>query len=308
VSIVVTPYQDDDPAWHALRAPNIGASEVAALLGAHDFMTAFGLWARKTGRLEPQPDDAAMEAGRDLEPVVLTKLRRLVPQWDIVQPRQYYCDPELRLGASPDLFATRPDGARGVIEIKTAAAEIWEQKWQGPDGPRPPDGYVIQVVVQRMLTGASWGAVACLVIGHGLRLHVMDVPIEPALEERVRHEVRAFWRLVDQDTPPDPDYGRDAEAIRRIWRQSDDVEIDLRGDNKLPDLILRREAQQAVRLAADKELKTIDAELLHKLGPAERARYAGGVITAKTVHKAAHPVRASTYRLLRVYPDRENTV
>lgn len=308
MSVIVTPYQDEnDPAWHALRAPNIGASEAAAVMGAHDFLTPFGLWARKSGHLEALKDTAAMAAGRDLEPVVLKRLRRQMPQWDIVQPRLYYCDPDLRLAASPDLFARRSDGARGVVEIKTTSAESWQQRWQGPDAPEPPLGVAIQCLVQQMLTSTVWAAVACLVIGHGLELHIMDVPVEPELTKRIRREVQAFWRLVDEGQPPDPDYGRDHQAIRRVWRQGDDVEIDLTGSNELPGLILRREAQTAVRSMADKELKAIDAELLHKLGPAERARYAGGVLTAKTIHRKAYESPATTYRQLRVTPDRENT-
>jgi predicted phage-related endonuclease len=310
VTIIVTPYQDEhDPAWHALRVPNIGASEAAAVMGAHDFLTPFELWARKSGHLEAREQTDAMEAGQDLEPVVIKKLRRQMPQWtDIVQPRRYYCDPELRLGASPDLFVRRPGNAQGVVEIKTASPESWQKYWQGATGPEPPLGVAIQCLVQQMLTQTDWAGVACLVIGRGLTLHVMDVPASPELTERIRREVKAFWKMVDEGRPPPPDYGRDAEAIRRVWRQGDDVEIDLRGDNELPDLVARREAQAAIRGAADKELKAINAELLHKLGAAERARYANGIITAKTIHKAAHQVRETTYRDLRVRPDREHIV
>ena len=41
----------DEAQWHALRAPNVGCSEVAALLGIHPYQTGYGLAARKLGKL-----------------------------------------------------------------------------------------------------------------------------------------------------------------------------------------------------------------------------------------------------------------
>ena len=51
-----------------LRQRDVTASQIAALLGVHPYVTPFQLWAEKTGKLVPvQDDNAVLRRGRLLE-------------------------------------------------------------------------------------------------------------------------------------------------------------------------------------------------------------------------------------------------
>lgn len=68
--------------WLDLRRQNVGASEIAALLGSHPYLSAYGLAGDKSGRIPKQyHDSAAMERGRELEPIAIRKLGRMFPHW-----------------------------------------------------------------------------------------------------------------------------------------------------------------------------------------------------------------------------------
>src|SRR4051794_23031293 len=85
MSTVVTAIQSDEH-WHALREQVIGASEAAALVGEHEYLTYWALWARKSRKLPPIEDNDAMERGRYLEPVAVKMIRDKNPTWDVWAP------------------------------------------------------------------------------------------------------------------------------------------------------------------------------------------------------------------------------
>ena len=76
-------------------------------------MTPYGLWALKRGLLTDQGNETpAMRRGRLLEPIALQLLQEEKPDWVIAPHPFYYRDGALRLGASPDALASRPDISR----------------------------------------------------------------------------------------------------------------------------------------------------------------------------------------------------
>ena len=50
--------------WHAMRASNVGCSEIGALFGVHEYLTGYALAARKLGLLDSPVDDAVLRRGR----------------------------------------------------------------------------------------------------------------------------------------------------------------------------------------------------------------------------------------------------
>ena len=55
-----------------------------------------------------------------------------------------------------------------------------------------------------------------------------------------------FWRNVEQGVEPEPDYERDADVIRAMWRKETEplAEIDLSDNNIIPLLLEERAALQ----------------------------------------------------------------
>jgi YqaJ-like recombinase protein len=305
MSVIVTPIENNAQ-WHALRRNVVGASEAGALVGVHEYLSYFALWARKSGKLPPIEDNPAMERGRRLEPVAIDLIRDRFPQWNIVVPHEHYADQQFGVGATPDLFAHDETRGTGVIQIKSVAPSVLRRGWRGEsDAIAPPTWIGIQARMEAYLTGADWAAVAALVVDHEIDLHVIEVPMHRAVVETIRTEALRFWEMVFSGRQPDPDYARDGELIRAMLKKDDGSEIDLSGDNELPDLLDQRETVMALAKQYEEEARTINARLLHRLGNAASGRLKDGYISAKTINRPAYQVKPSSYRQLRVVRDKE---
>jgi hypothetical protein len=293
--------------WLSLRPGHVGCSEVAALTGDHDFLTAYALAMRKTGRIDEADETPSMRRGKLLEPIAIQLLQEQFPAWRIEQPAACFVDDEARLIGTPDLLVHAPDLGPGVVQIKNPEPSVFRDTWHDDaDGPAelsPPIGHAIQVTAEAYLTGSTFAVLAALVVGHGVELHVVDIPVRADVIARIKSELAAFWRLLDAGRMPDPDYGRDADIIRGFYRQDDGTELDLTADNELPEIVRERELHAQLRKTADDAVRAADARILHRIGAATRARFAGGTISAKTVHRASYAVPATHYRQLRFRRD-----
>jgi predicted phage-related endonuclease len=278
---------------------------VSALLGANEYLSAFSLWATKSGLVaNTTEDNPAMRRGRLLEPIALQMLAEDHPQW-IVEPNTipggaYYQDPELRLGATPDGFVTCPNRGRGIAQVKSIAPSVFREKWQ-PNGevPEVPIGYAIQTICEAHLSSAQWACVVAIVVDHGIRIEVVDVPIHAPLIARVRQEVANFWKMVDEGREPEPDYGKDAALIEQLFARPEEIEIDLTAENELPEVVAEY-VNLGKSIAEISELrKARRANILHKLGNATAARIATGRVTAKSIKRKGYVVEPSTYRAIK---------
>jgi len=297
--------------WLALRSGDITASSVSALLGVHDYISAYGIWMLKTGRLtEDSETSPAMERGRMLEPVAVQLLRERHPDWSITHNegagRVYLRDPTIRLGATIDVFATDAAGTPIIVQIKSVESSVFRRKWMQDGEAIPPLGAAVQTVTEAHLAGAARAIVTPLVVGFGLEMPEIDVPLHEGVIDRVRAEVEAFWRLVESGRTPEPDYGRDAGLIAELYAEDDGEVIDLRHDNRIVDLIAARTERMASIREAEAELKPINAEILAKIGTAATALVQGGRLTAKTVHRKEFTVAASSHRRISFKADRED--
>lgn len=292
----------DRASWLAMRQRDVTASVAGALLGVHEFTSAWGLWALKSGKITEDPTETPpMRRGRLLEPVAVEMLREDRPEWEITRGAVYYRDPEARIGATPDALARCPTRGLGAIQIKTVEPSILRRKWRQDDGTfEPPLWIAVQAIVEAELTGAAWACVAALSVGHGLDLHVIDVPLTPGIMPRLREAVADFWRRVESGEAPDPDFARDAAVLARLYPADDGTEVDLSADNRLPEILARRVEVRDIIKAAEKEADEIDAEIKAKIGPHARAHVPGWRVTFKSSERSAYRVEAKTIRTLRV--------
>jgi predicted phage-related endonuclease len=299
--------------WLGLRQQDVTASVIGALLGVHEYTTPLNLWALKSGLVTEDPEETApMKRGRLLEPVALQLLREERPRWRVAAGGMYYRDPDARMGATPDAFVTDLDRPGfGICQIKTVDGGKFSRVWRDKedDGAiRPPLWIVVQAIVEAHLTGANWACVAALTVGFGLDLYVVDIPIHAGLIDRLKGEVAEFWNRVAEGRPYDPDFGKDAALIARMYADDDGRTIDLSARNDLPDLLARRaelKAREADGNAAEKERKVIDVELIAALGHAAAGRLADGtIVEAKTVRRGEYVVKAGSYRSVKVKPGR----
>lgn len=285
----------DRAAWLSRRQKDVTASAVGALLGAHEYLTAYRLFALKSGLLAEDPEETpAMVRGRLLEPVAIELLRELHPSWTITTPGAYWRDPVARIGATPDALAKDPlRNGFGVVQIKSVEPSIFRRKWRAEDGTvELPIWIAVQALVEAHLTGASWAAVAALRVGFGLDIDVIDIPLHPGLIERVKAETEAFWRAVENGQPPDPDYGRDGDVIAALYPFKHDLPpIDLSADNRLPEIVTEREELMARTRVDEKRKKEIDAEIAEKLAGHSLGVLADGTRIMRTMQERSYKAR-----------------
>lgn len=298
-SIAIT----DREQWLKLRLNDVTASAAGALLGEHEYLTGYGLWLEKAGK---SPSDGEMteaqERGIELEPIALRRLRKQQPTWNVWNPGVYLRDTDARVGATPDAFVQDPERGLGVVQFKSVQPYMFRKKWRTEEGGvEPPLWIAVQAMLEAHLARAQWAAVGALVISYGIELHMVDVPIKPGVIRRIYQETEKFWQLVASGETPSLDYARDADLIAQVYDKDDGSEIDLTGDNELPEVFDQLlEAREDKANAAAKE-KTARAELLSKIGNASLARLADGrLISAKSQRRAGYVVKATEFRAIRI--------
>lgn len=289
--------------WLALRRRDVTASVAAALLGVDPYRSRYRLWMEKAGRVSEDVEETdAMLRGKMLEAPALKMLSVDRPRWKVWQPNVYLRDPDARMGATPDAYAADPDRAGfGVIQVKSVSPRAFKRNWLDEDGEAEPPLYVaIQTIQEAHLSGASWAAVLALIIDDGIRVRLFDVPIHAGIIKRLREETAKFWRSIEANEPPDPDYGRDGALIAGIYAEDNGREIDLSGDNMLPALLEERAQIKSQMRAAKARVDEIDAEIIAKLGEHERAFVPGWSIKRPLVHRRGFYVEPTSYRKLTI--------
>lgn len=142
--------------WLAGRTNGIGASEMAAIVGLHPWLSATELWQLKTGRKKKADlsSDAAVSLGVRSEDA-LRNLFMAKHYGDF--ELEYYPFDMLFQKERPWQYATldgelirKTDGKRGILEIKTATPI--GVKWKEWDG-KIPQYYYIQILSQFLATG-----------------------------------------------------------------------------------------------------------------------------------------------------------
>jgi predicted phage-related endonuclease len=215
-----------------------------------------------------------------------------------------WIDDETHICATPDALATRPDRpGPGVIQVKSVDPLAFKRSWINETGDiEPPLHVLIQTAVEMHMVGASWGVVVALVIGQGVDLHIIDMPVIHGLMGKLITANKDFWRRVDMGERPPADYNRDLALIAQLNKAvSDRIEpIDLSGDNSFRAAIA--DYLDASRLVSEysKAKARAEAEIRDKLGDATAATAGDFLVTAKLVTRAEHMTKASSYRQLRV--------
>lgn len=297
----------NEAAWHRLRSKDITASVAGALIGEHEFTTLYDLWALKSGRIFQDPEETpSIKRGRLLEPVAVQLLHEMHPEWEIEHNTgktvKYYRDTESRLGATPDVIASCPSKGRGIVQIKSVEKSAFRRKWIGEnETPEPPLWIAVQAIIEAYMTGSEWAAVAPLVIGYGIEMPIINIPLIPGVVDRIKQECHAFWSMIERGEEPKPDYIRDAATIDALYAVDDGGEVDLSQDQLLRAKLIERTRLSVLKKECDASLGAIDAEVKAKMKGASLAHLAGGdKITWRTQRKIGQDGRVSAFRVLRV--------
>jgi hypothetical protein len=306
---------EDHLRLHPLRKKDITASVVSVLFGASEYQTPLGLYHIKNGDVEEENDEplisddeislSPMGRGLLMEDPAEKMLRLLKPDWEVEKNKFYYRDPELRVGATPDLIVRDPKRGLGVVQVKNPEASIY-RTWVQEDGSiEPPVDYAIQNILEAYLTGAEWAAVGAFVVSHRTTFKLIPVDIHPGILARIRYEVADFWKRIEEHRPYPADYAKDGALIAQLYPKDNGIEIDLSADNELPGYVEMLEQGREKEKFGAADAKIAKTAIAAKMGEASFARLADGRrISFKTQRRAGYVVEDGTTRPIRILKGR----
>ena len=318
MTIEARPIEDREE-WLKWREDDMTASVGGCLFGAevHPYTTAYQQWALKSGLVKSSPIDAKLaRRGHYVEKIAPDIIAEERPDWHVVPNPYYYRDPDARIGATPDLWARRPDiEGTGLIDVKSVGGLTF-RKWKDRDtgDTELPVWMAIQVNIQAALVSqywgsepVNWGAVAAITIGDaGLDIEILDVPLLPGLFKNFRELARDFWKRVENKEPYPIDWGKDAGTVLDMYADEDSSIKDLSSDERIVAILDERvfcKQLEADGNEAEKRRRILDAEIISILGNVAKGRLADGrLIVAETVKRKGYTVAPSSYRAVKVKP------
>ena len=302
------------------RTRGIGGSDVGAILGVNRWKSGYDVWQDKMGVSEDVPDNAAMEWGRRLEEPVAQAFAQAVGADSLEEPA-YYANPKYSwLGGHADRLYTL-NGARGVLEVKTAGSHVassWGESGATFESPTQawthvPESYLCQLAYYQAVFERPVGGVAVLIGGRDFRYYLIqrDRAFEDDLLSRLDH----WWTTYVLGQTPPPIQSSE-EADQQFPDVDDDADTLKPDDDVLADIDrLRAVKERLAELTAEK--KGLEGRIKGGLGEAPAMQDHQGKIAvswrARTARRLdqkllreRHPDAASdctvetTYRVLRV--------
>lgn len=229
--------------WLMRRRKTIGGSDAAGIVGLSRWASPFSVWADKTGRAAEKEDTEAMRQGRDLEDYVARRWMEEAGKRVYRLPAMLYHPKYPFAHADVDRMVM---GENAGLECKTTFSLDLKQF----NGIEFPVQYYAQCVRYLAVTGADRWYLAVLAYGRGFFTFVLER--DQAEIDALMAAEAEFWKLVEQDTPPDVDGSEvTSAALREIFPISEQTTADLFGR----DSVLR----EYMRLKEDK--KALDARL-----------------------------------------------
>jgi len=288
--------------WLAMRREDVTSTESAALFGLSPYLTEFDLFMRKTGKLSDEIEQTdRMTWGLRLQDAIALgvaqdlgiRVRRIGTYWR-------HSD-EPRMGASFDFEIVDHPSGPGLMEIKNVDFIVYRDEWSANEAPPH-----IEVQFQHQLEVANrdWGIIVAMVAGNTPK--VIHVERDREMGAGIRRAVAKFWNRVDKNIPPAPDFTKDAETIRTLYRDASGAPMIAKGNNYLHALVgtYHKAANDEKDAKARKE--AAKAEMLTLIGSAPKVVGDGWSISAGQINRKESVVAATSYRDFRISMKKES--
>lgn len=244
--------------WLMRRRKTIGGSDAAGIVGLSRWASPFSVWADKTGRAAEKEDTEAMRQGRDLEDYVARRWMEETGKRVYRLPAMLYHPKYPFAHADVDRMVM---GENAGLECKTTFSLDLKQF----NGVEFPVQYYAQCVHYLAVTGADRWYLAILAYGRGFFTFILER--DQAEIDALMAAEAEFWKLVEQDTPPDMD-GSEATsvALQEVYPISEQTTADLFGrDTVLREYMRLKEDKKAL----DTRLGEIENTIKADMGEAE---------------------------------------
>lgn len=228
----------DEIAWHLERGQGIGGSEIAAILGESEWMTAYQLWEYKTGKKESKNISNLPHIQRGVlgekiaRKMIETQTSEIfVPFTWTIDNTPYRCSDDGYCEASSTILEIKCMSARAHAEFKdkVTGAKTYEEQISAI-----PIYYLHQCIWNLFVSGAS----KCKFISFNPETEDMAIVVVKPDSKKAKRYVKAvdkFWRCVTTKIPPELS-DKDTVVIQdaaffqdeELWLQLKDEESRLR--------------------------------------------------------------------------------
>lgn len=288
----------DRQEWLKLRSDDVTSTEVSALFGCNPYMTKYELWYTKKDKLVTNfKGSDRVRWGTYLEPAIA---KGLASEHSLcIEPFDFYIrDPEDRMGSSFDFSI---DGDKlAILEIKNVDYAIFKKDWivHSPDDIEAPPHIELQVQHQLEITGYDLAYLGVLVGGN--TSYLIEKKRNEKIGAAIRAQIKTFWDSIHTNSPPPPDFERDSKFIIECNQYATpgsamtaNTEIDL--------LVESYKNMSEEKSRASKNLERIKAQILDKIGDAEKVLGDGYTISAGMVGPTELSFTRKGYRNFGIY-------
>lgn len=211
-------FENGSDEWHELRSQGVGGSQVGAILGLNPWESAFSLWARAVGAIEPKESSLAMRLGNLFEPVIkeawLSENAGYqileTGTWQSTKPGWEWCH------ANPDGILVDANGELEILEVKMSRYP-WDEV---------PAHYKAQVLWYMWILGIRKAKLVALFGGNDIQ--TFDIGWDDFVAEANAAMVKRWWDCVLEERQPEWD-GSTAtyEIVRSMHPNITDDVVDL---------------------------------------------------------------------------------
>lgn len=271
--------------WLEARTQDVTSTEVPALFGLSPYLTAFELWHhKKSAEVVAFDGNERVIWGSRLQDAIAGGIAK-DRGWSIRKMVEYVRRPGLRLGASFDFrVQDRPglDGpADSLLEVKNVDSLVYREKWDvsDDDNLEAPPHIEIQVQTQLAVSGLKHATIGALVGGN--RVILIERDRDEKIISAIEKKVDAFWASIAAGAAPKPNFVRDADFIAELYGYAKPGSVLDAASDKSIDVLVATYREAAARAkAADEDKSAAKAELLTKIGDAEKVLGTGWSISA----------------------------
>lgn len=278
--LTIVPNNEEE--WLKLRTLDITSTEVAALFNVSPYMSPFELWhLKKSGAIGAFEETERMKWGTRLQDGIAAGIAE-DQQWNVRRMSEYIRVPDLRIGASFDFEIEVPTvttgglngvSTTGLLEVKNVDALQFRDGWIiDGDKLEAPLHIEFQVQHQLLVSGRAFAYIGALVGGN--RVELIRREPNPKAFEQIKAKVAAFWKSIDDNVEPKPDYSRDADIIKAMHQAATKGKLFVADDDaNVASLMEKYKEHAAVEKAAEAEKKSVQAQILVAVGDADKVAH-----------------------------------
>jgi putative phage-type endonuclease len=270
----------------AERFTGIGGSDAAPALGISPWKSPLELFLDKREKRVGIGTLEAMRWGTLLEPVIrqeysnLTRRVVRMPEGTLRHPRHKF------MLAHVD--GVTDDGR--IFEAKTArSAEGWGRT--GTD--EVPHHYLVQVQHYMAVSGLSAADIAVLIGGSDFRIY--EILADTELQGEIIEGEREFWKLVEDGTPPPPNWDTiDIDLLKRLYPGTDGKTLVANDTDEHWRAVFEEALEKAK--SNQKVADVAKLQLLAKMGEASRLVFEDNVqFTRKRIERKGYTIAATSF-------------